>query len=458
MARKSSKTAHVMNLLAGEESESSKSEAAKENLAASLNTDSSETIKELTVLAHQASIQTQEGPLSPSPISIIDMSSNAPDPVSELIRQQLEEGEGITTDTPERALIENETEISSGEKDEIDNSPPVTDNGDDDKGSLVNSDYNEGIDNDLPPVLTASDVKVYTNPTAGVNNSDHESYKSGDSADLDKTILNNIAELSSDEAISNDSMNLGLDNSALNNISGLELDTSVLDNNTEMKSNETASIDNKESELDTSVLSDNNQLDLNGTISDENNELYSDKTLSDNNEVLESDDNISVNNAASESDDNISVNNEVSESNDSISEESEESLPFKAASIEESNSESDDKSASKETSAQNSATSDSKENQKTPAPKAPTYQYLNVMEYVVKSMVDYYVGKFDTCTCGRCIADITALTLTKLPPKYIVVESNSASPLLNFYINRYSQQVIVELTKSCSIVKQNPHH
>lgn len=306
MARKSSKTAHVMNLLAGEESESSKSEAAKENLAASLNTDSSETIKELTVLAHQASIQTQDGPMSPSPISIIDMSSNAPDPVSELIRQQLEEGEGIATDTTESA----------------------------------------DINNDLPLVLTASDVKVYTSPTADVNDLDHEIYKSEDNADLDKTILSNNAESDSDEAISADT----------------------------------------------------------------------------------------------------------------ISEENEESLSLKIASIEESSSKPDDISASKETSSQNPAVSDSKANQKSPAPKAPAYQYLNIMESVVKSMVDYYVDKFDTCTCGRCIADITALTLTKLPPKYIVVESNSASPLLNFYLNRYSQQVLVELTKSCSIVKQNPHH
>ena len=111
MARKSSKTAHVMNLLAGDEPESSKSEAAKENQAASLNTDSSETIKELTVLAHKASIQTQEGPLTPSPISIIDMSSSSPDPVSEMIRQQLEEEEGIATDSSqETAMEENVTE------------------------------------------------------------------------------------------------------------------------------------------------------------------------------------------------------------------------------------------------------------------------------------------------------------------------------------------------------------
>ncbi len=42
MARKSSKTAHVMNLLAGEEAESSKEEAARENLAARQTSDSTE--------------------------------------------------------------------------------------------------------------------------------------------------------------------------------------------------------------------------------------------------------------------------------------------------------------------------------------------------------------------------------------------------------------------------------
>ncbi len=93
MARKSSKTAHVMNLLAGGEAESSKSEAAKENLAASQAAESKGTIKELTVLAQQASIQMQDSPLSPSPISIIDLSSSVQDPVAELIKQQLEEDE-----------------------------------------------------------------------------------------------------------------------------------------------------------------------------------------------------------------------------------------------------------------------------------------------------------------------------------------------------------------------------
>ncbi len=336
MARKSSKTAHVMNLLAGDESESSKSEAAKENLAANLNTDSSETIKELTVLAHQASIQTQEGPLSPSPISIIDMSSSAPDPVSELIRQQLEEEEGFTAPSPEEDSIIGKTEIDFNAQDEIEQPLPDADTVEETEDASVISNFGverEGNDSEPIPVLNASEVKVYTTPTSDdpweVNNSIQET------DDLEERI---------------------------------------------------------ESELD-----------------------------------------------------------------EIISEDSTESASLEIASIEESNLESD-LSVSKDLSTPKSIDPDTGENLKVEGPQIPTYQYLNVMEHVVKNLVDSYVSKFDTCSCGRCIADITALTLTKLPPKYIVVESNSASPLLNFYINRFSQQVIVELTKACSIVKQNPHH
>lgn len=230
MARKSSKTAHVMNLLAGDDSESSKSEAAKENIAASLTSEMGGPIKELTVLAQQASIQTQDGSLTPSPISIIDMSSSAPDPVAELIKQRLEE--------------------------------------DEESGNEVTVD---------PPSPSEEDNKME-------------------------------AELSS--------------------------------------------------EVHTQEETPSDQTDLT--------EIQDSKPLD--------------------------------------------------------------------------------------------YQYLNIMEYVVKSRAKEYMEKFDVCLCGRCIADVTALSLTHLPPKYIVVEAPSASPLLNYYSNRLSQQIIVELTKACAVVKENPHH
>jgi competence protein ComFB len=94
----------------------------------------------------------------------------------------------------------------------------------------------------------------------------------------------------------------------------------------------------------------------------------------------------------------------------------------------------------------------------TPDSPPVTYQYLNVMEYGVKERVKEYMEKFDVCPCGRCAADVTALALIHLPPKYIVVESAFVFPLLNFYSSRFSQQIVVELTKACTVVKENPHH
>ncbi|WP_333650756.1 late competence development ComFB family protein [Lacrimispora sp.] len=91
-------------------------------------------------------------------------------------------------------------------------------------------------------------------------------------------------------------------------------------------------------------------------------------------------------------------------------------------------------------------------------PPVPSFQYLNVMEYIVKNAAPQYMKDFEVCLCDHCTADVTALSLSHLPPKYIVVDRDSVSPLLNFYSSRFTQQVVVELTKACSVVKENPHH
>lgn len=228
MARKSSKTAHVMNLLSGDDSEGSKSEAAQENLAASQAGNPKETVKELTVVAQQASIQTSEGPLSPSPISIIDMTSSVPDPVAELIKEQLEEEE--ETDTTVEKTEESVPTVPEFE-------------------TTVEPESNAAIDEPVIPIDTAEKF-----------------------------------------------------------------------------------------------------------------------------------------------------------------------------------------------------------------PDNPSYQFLNIMEQAVKTKAEDYMNRLGMCTCKRCIADVTALTLTNLPSKYIVVDYLSSTPLLNYYINRYSQMVIVEMTKACMTVKENPHH
>lgn len=282
MARKSSKTAHVMNLLAGGEAESSKSEAAKENLAASQAAESKGTIKELTVLAQQASIQMQEGPLSPSPISIIDLSSSVQDPVAELIRQQLEEDE----------KEENLTDLHQDGTDDA-----IAEPKEESVSDLEEPDWNE------KPATVTEELSV-TEPFIE---------PSDDPADLGNELSDSDG-LDTDEGVSTD-------------------------------------------------------------------------------------------------------------------------LPDADAQIPE------------ELVTENPA-----------APAAPNFKYLNVMEHVVENIAKDYMERLGGCTCERCIADVIALTLTKLPPKYVVVEPPAASPLLNFYSSRFAPQVIVEVTKSCFTVKENPHH
>lgn len=95
-----------------------------------------------------------------------------------------------------------------------------------------------------------------------------------------------------------------------------------------------------------------------------------------------------------------------------------------------------------------------------PKPEEPEADFaaINVMEHIVRDKIIYYMRQFDVCTCDRCKADVTALTLNGLMPKYIVTMKAAVDPLLSYYTNRLISDVTVEATKSCMIVKENPRH
>lgn len=86
------------------------------------------------------------------------------------------------------------------------------------------------------------------------------------------------------------------------------------------------------------------------------------------------------------------------------------------------------------------------------------YVFLNVMEKLVNENTGKWIQQFGVCTCSRCRADVTALALTNLPSKYVVVGRNTAGPLMNFYSQQYSGAVTVEVTKACTKVLERPHH
>lgn len=83
---------------------------------------------------------------------------------------------------------------------------------------------------------------------------------------------------------------------------------------------------------------------------------------------------------------------------------------------------------------------------------------VNVMQILVDENIDRYMDMFHVCRCPRCVADVKALALTQLSAKYVVLEKDTQSSMLNFYRHRYAASVTVELTKACSAVGQSPHH
>lgn len=87
-----------------------------------------------------------------------------------------------------------------------------------------------------------------------------------------------------------------------------------------------------------------------------------------------------------------------------------------------------------------------------------SYITINVMEKLVDLKALEYMNKFGVCTCDRCVADVKALALTNLNAKYVVSEKSSVAPLINFYERKFESDLVVQLTKACITVDENPHH
>ncbi len=86
------------------------------------------------------------------------------------------------------------------------------------------------------------------------------------------------------------------------------------------------------------------------------------------------------------------------------------------------------------------------------------YVSVNVMQALVEEKVDKCMAEANMCTCPRCRIDVMALTLSRLPSKYVVLHSNDTLPMLTVYANRYSAAVTSQLMAACQRIKENPRH
>ena len=89
----------------------------------------------------------------------------------------------------------------------------------------------------------------------------------------------------------------------------------------------------------------------------------------------------------------------------------------------------------------------------------PGYRVVNIMdEILTPELILDALKSNGTCTCSRCQADVKALMLTRLPPKYIVADNTSVPMLLTYYNNKFRVAIISQSIRSCMDVKERPRH
>ncbi|MPN62939.1 hypothetical protein SDC9_210692 [bioreactor metagenome] len=91
-------------------------------------------------------------------------------------------------------------------------------------------------------------------------------------------------------------------------------------------------------------------------------------------------------------------------------------------------------------------------------PVTENVDYINVVQALVEEKAPKYMDMLGVCHCPRCIADVKALALSNLPPKYIVVPKSQSSPMLTVYESKYSAPITVQLLAACKTVIEHPRH
>ena len=87
------------------------------------------------------------------------------------------------------------------------------------------------------------------------------------------------------------------------------------------------------------------------------------------------------------------------------------------------------------------------------------FHIVNVMEQILKSQnIKEMMEQNGCCTCERCQADVLALTLTRLPSKYVVLYGEDTSPRISFFEAKYRMDILVEIMRAIEDVKARPHH
>ena len=82
----------------------------------------------------------------------------------------------------------------------------------------------------------------------------------------------------------------------------------------------------------------------------------------------------------------------------------------------------------------------------------------NYMEDVVQEMLPAVLKRMDICQCERCLMDITANVLNKLPPKYVVTRRGQLYTKLSSLQYQFDVDIVTAITTAATLIGSNPRH
>jgi competence protein ComFB len=83
---------------------------------------------------------------------------------------------------------------------------------------------------------------------------------------------------------------------------------------------------------------------------------------------------------------------------------------------------------------------------------------FNMMEQVVDIRLMELMNKSKMCVCERCCADVRAIVLNSLPPKYVVTRVGEAMLQFELLTPQMQAVVVSEIMIAIEKVCRNPRH
>ncbi len=82
----------------------------------------------------------------------------------------------------------------------------------------------------------------------------------------------------------------------------------------------------------------------------------------------------------------------------------------------------------------------------------------NYIEKVVQKLLPQIMQEANMCQCERCRADVSAITLNNIKPKYVVTKKGELYAKLSILEGQREADIIMQMTIASQTVKNNPRH